>query len=667
MKHQKDEVQNLLDDPYLKPFEHKIEERKKRAEETEKELTQNKNLTDFASGHEYFGLHKDESGWVFREWAPNATEIYLVGDFSAWEENEDFKLTKIDENRGVWEQRFSYNKLNHKDFYKLHVYWDGGDGERIPAYARRVVQDPETKLFAAQVWDPDTHYEWENKNFKPNFSAPIIYETHIGMAQEKEGIGTYEEFRKNILPRIVEAGYNTIQIMALMEHPFYGSFGYQVSSFFAPSFRFGTPEELKKLVDEAHKNGLAVIMDLVHSHAVKNALEGLSMFDGTQYQYFHDGERGVHSAWDSRCFNYGKTEVIHFLLSNCQYWIDEFNMDGFRFDGITSMLYKDHGLGKDFGSYENYFDESVDEDAVTYLILANKLIHTVKPHAITIAEDVSGMPGVGAPTEEGGLGFDYRLSLGTPDYWFKLVKNTADEYWDVDEMYHKLTDRRPEEKTIDYVECHDQAIVGSKTMAFELMDADMYDSMEVSQENLVVDRGIALHKMMRLATIAACGGGYLNFMGNEFGHPEWIDFPREGNDWSFKHARRQWSLRDNPNLKYHYLADFDKDMINLIKDNHIVDYKLIYSFSHRKDQILAFQRKDFIFIFNFHPTKAEADYLINLPEGKYELILNSDDQKYGGHGRVEPNQVFETFTENGNKGIKLYIPNRTALVLRNKE
>ena len=666
MQNQKIKLTKLLDDPYLAPFNGKIQERQKRAHETELRLTNGKmDIATFASAHEYFGLHKTKSGWVFREWAPNATRIYLIGDFNDWQEKEDYSLKKINLQTGVWEIELPANAMKHGDLYKLRIHWHGDCGERIPAYARRVVQDEMTKMFSAQVWAPES-YVWKKADFKPAFTAPLIYESHVGMAQEKEGVGTYEEFRQNILPKVIDAGYNTLQIMALMEHPYYGSFGYHVSSFFATSSRFGTPEELKALIDEAHSNGLAVIMDLVHSHATKNEAEGLSRFDGTTHQYFHAGERGDHAAWDSRCFDYGKTEVLHFLLSNCRFWLDEYKIDGFRFDGITSMLYYDHGLGTAFTGYDHYFDNSVDEDALTYLTLANKVIHAVKPSAMTIAEDVSGMPGLAAPIKDGGIGFDYRLALGVPDFWFNTVKKLSDDGWNMDGMYYALTNHRSDEKVISYVECHDQAIVGSKTMAFELMDAQMYYCMEASNHDMIIERGMALHKMIRLATATTTEGGYLNFMGNEFGHPEWVDFPREGNGWSYKYARRQWHLREDELLKYHFLAEFDKAMLKIVTDHNIMDHSIKHCYSHCDDKILAYKRNGLIFIFNFHPTKSVENYFITVPKENYTLLMNSDEGRFGGQERIAKNQIFKSCTKAKNTGIKIYLPCRTAMGISDK-
>ena len=520
----------IKNDPWLQPYAVAIEGRHRQALDKEKELLKGgaRSLSDLANGHNYFGLHRQPDGsWVFREWAPGATGITLIGDFSGWQEQLRYRLDRKD--GGVWEITLPADALTHGQFYKMIVHWPGGQGERLPAYATRVVQDPVSHLFSAQVWDPATKYKWQVEKFKPDTRPLLIYECHIGMAQEKEDVGTYAEFRDLILPRIAADGYNAIQIMAIQEHPYYGSFGYHVSNFFAASSRFGTPEDLKSLIDRAHELGIAVIMDIVHSHAVKNENEGLGRLDGTPDLYFYSDGRREHPAWDSLCFDYGKNEVIHFLLSNCKYWLEEYRFDGFRFDGVTSMLYHNHGLGQDFGSYGDYYNGNQNTDAITYLTLANKLIHKINPSAITIAEEMSGMPGLALPVKDGGIGFDYRMAMGIPDYWIKTLKEKKDEDWHPTSIFWELTNRRADEKTISYVESHDQALVGDKTVIFRLIDKEMYWHMMVDDDNFTVARGIALHKMIRLVTASTINGGYLNFMGNEWGHPEWIDFPREGN------------------------------------------------------------------------------------------------------------------------------------------
>lgn len=666
-----DKVLNLIkNDPWLEPYSDAINGRYNYVLQKWNELTRHGKikLSEFADGYLYFGLHKLEDGWVLREWAPNATKMFLVGTCNNWEEKKSYQFKS--KKNGVWELKLKENQLKHEDLYKLHIYWDGGCGERVPAWVNRVVQDEETKIFSAQVWAPEKAYKFKKKNFKPKKEALFIYECHIGMGQDAEKVGTYNEFRELVLPRIVEDGYNCIQIMAIQEHPYYGSFGYHVSNFFAPSSRFGTPEELKMLIDEAHSKGIAVIMDIVHSHAVKNELEGLGNFAGDPNQYFYPGDRREHPAWDSLCFDYGKNEVIHFLLSNCKYWLEEFKFDGFRFDGVTSMLYYSHGLGEAFCNYGDYYNGGQDGNAIAYLTLANMLIHEVNPNAITIAEEVSGMPGLAAPVEDGGYGFDYRMAMNIPDYWIKTIKEKKDEDWKPSSLFWEVKNRRSDEKTISYVESHDQALVGDKTVIFRLIDADMYWHMAKKDRNFMVDRGMALHKMIRLLTASTINGGYLNFMGNEFGHPEWIDFPREGNGWSYKYARRQWNLVDNKDLCYHYLGDFDKAMIALLKSEKNFQKSEVQEVWHNDgDQILAYCRKELLFVFNFNPSQSFSDYGFLVKEGKYEVLLNTDNKDFGGFGlsddSVEHFTIHDDLYAKDKKGwLKLYIPARSAVVLR---
>ncbi|HOD26527.1 MAG TPA: alpha amylase C-terminal domain-containing protein [Bacteroidales bacterium] len=655
----------IKNDPWLEPYRQAIEGRYNYALSREKSLTKGGSLSEFANGHLFFGLHKHPDGWTFREWAPNADSIYLIGEFNQWERRPEYALEKKE--HGVWEIHLAADCLKHGDLYKMYVSWPGGSGERIPAWTRRVVQDPVSLIFSAQVWEPANPYRFKHK-VKPPSQPLFIYECHIGMATEEERIGTYDEFRRLVLPRIVDNGYNAIQIMAIQEHPYYGSFGYHVSSFFAASSRFGTPEELKRLIDEAHGYGLAVIMDIVHSHAVKNSVEGLGCLDGDPNLYFHSGDRREHPAWDSLCFNYGRDEVLHFLLSNCKYWLDEFRFDGFRFDGVTSMLYRSHGLGESFSSYDDYYNLNQDGDAIAYLTLANKLIHEIKPKAITIAEEVSGMPGLAASIKDGGIGFDYRMAMGIPDFWIKLIKEYSDEDWKPGAIWWELTNRRKDEKTISYAESHDQALVGDKTIIFRLIDADMYWHMSKNDQNLMVDRGIALHKIIRLLTASTINGGYLNFMGNEFGHPEWIDFPREGNGWSYKYARRQWSLLENRQLKYADLHAFDKAMVMLLKKINPKE-PLYQRWLHDQDQIMAFERASFLFVFNLHPSRSFVDYGILVQKGNYKIVLNSDAKEFGGFGLVNE-QIVHTTTQTAKnpdfelEWIRLYLPSRTALVLK---
>ena len=651
------------EDKLLKPFAGIIEKRHQQVLAMEREFTyRTTRLSDKCNSYLYYGLHRTNEGWVFREWAPNATAIYLLGEFNDWRKHPDYVLTKVGD--GNWEIKLPLGALVHEMLYRLLVEWNGGSGERLPSHVRRVIQDEYTKIYSAQVWDPLNPYQMRHERPKRT-DYPLIYEAHIGMSTEHRRVSTFTEFRLFVLPRIVDLGYNTIQLMAVQEHPYYGSFGYQVANFFAVSSRFGTPDELKALIDAAHSMGIRVIMDIVHSHAVNNEEEGLSRFDGSYDQYFYPGDRGYHPLWGSRCFDYGKHEVLNFLLSNCKYWLEEFRFDGYRFDGITSMLYWDHGINKDFTEYRLYYDGNQDESAITYLALANRVIHQVDPEAITIAEDMSGMPGVASPIEDGGMGFDYRMNMGTPDYWIKLLKEKRDEEWHVGDLFYELTNKREEEHTISYAESHDQALVGDKTIFFRLVDKAIYSSMGVFDKNVIIDRGMSLHKMIRLVTIGTAADGYLNFMGNEWGHPEWIDFPREGNGWSYDHARRLWSLVDDENLRFRFLNMFDKAMIQMVNDTGVFHWRPEPLVRDNERQVLIFTRGDYLFVFNFNPEKSFPDYVFDAPSGKYTMVLNTDNKNFDGVGRIDEEvEHFTRYVSPGRGQLSLYVPARTGFVLR---
>lgn len=656
-------------DSWLNPVAGEVQGRYDRYRNCLKNIeSQYGSLKNFASAHEFLGFHYDKfrHGWWYREWAPAAHYLSLFGDFNGWNRYAN-PMEKTD--NGIWEiflPDSEYSKrLVHGSLLKVLVQSSIGEQERIPVYINKVLQDDDTKDFRGQFWNPEKPYVFEYQRSKTKDEPLLIYEAHVGMAQEKEDVGTYNEFRINILPRIKAAGYNAIQLMAIAEHPYYGSFGYHVSNLFAPSSRFGTPEELKMLVDEAHRLGLLVIMDVVHSHTVKNIREGLNLFDGTDYQYLKSGKDSEHPQWDSKIFNYGKPETLQLLLSNLRYWLEDFHFDGFRFDGVTSMLYLDHGIGVTFDDPWKYFGENIDNDAVTYLQLANRLVHDLGKDNISIAEDVSGMPGLCAPIEDGGIGFDFRLGMGLPDFWIKVLKDQTDEEWNMHEFFFTMTNRMSDVKTIAYAESHDQALVGDKTLSFRLMDKEMYTSMSVGDDNFIIDRGIALHKMIRLFTIALGGDAWLNFMGNEFGHPEWIDFPRKDNDWSYKHARRQWSLVDDKNLKYHWLNDFDVAMLDFVKKTKLMSSEQAWLLNaDEENKTIVFERNNFIFVFNFGQ-KSLPDYQINVKQsGDYRIVLSTDEKRFGGFENIDENAVFPSEMVDGEITMKIYNVARTATVYR---
>lgn len=697
----------IADDPYLAPYAGALRKRYQSYLDTRRLIAPEGSLDAISTGHHRFGLNRGERdgepGVWYREWAPGADYLALIGDFNGWDRGAD-PLQR--EEFGTWSRFFPDahygNRLVHDGRVKVHVANNGGYAmDRIPAYIRRVVQEPGSADYTGRYWSPPPGetFHWQHGVPGALDGGLRIYEAHVGMAQEEGKVGSYDEFRTKTLPRIAGLGYNAVQLMAVQEHPYYGSFGYHVSNLFAPSSRFGTPYELKALIDAAHGLGLRVIMDIVHSHMVKNLNEGLNRFDGTDHQYFHAGGRGEHVAWDSMCFDYAKFEVLRLLLSNVRYWLEEFRFDGFRFDGVTSMLYLDHGLGKAFTTYDDYFGNNVDDDAVTYLQLANEVAHVVKwrsgdvvkdktenepppasdhhittsplhhiPAVTTIAEDVSGMPGLALPVDQGGLGFDYRLAMGVPDFWIKLLKEKKDEDWNLGDIYATLMNRRYNEKHIGYAESHDQALVGDKTIAFRLMDASMYTDMSKLRQSLVIDRGVAMHKMIRLLTFSLAGEGYLNFMGNEFGHPEWIDFPREGNNNSYHYARRQWSLIEQDHLRYQGLNNFDRALQALDAEYHLLTDKLIEQLAvHEDTRQLVYRRGPLVFALNFHPDESYQGLRIPVPDRTdYKPVLDTDAEAFGGQGRVDPNQthIWEDVPMYGrDQSLRIYLPARSALVL----
>ena len=667
----------VAEDEWLQPVEAEMNARYARYKEKIDEIEgHNGSISNYANGYHYYGWQWDDvlDGWWFREWLPGAQDVYLFGDFNNWQRTE-LRLKK--DPAGVWSiflpAAMYRDRLTHGSLYKIHVHGPNGWMDRIPAYATRVVQNEESKDFAAQFWWPGEAFDWQGDQFDASKNGSLlIYESHVGMAQEKEGVGTYREFTKKVLPIVKKNGYNAIQLMAIAEHPYYGSFGYHVSNFFAPASRCGTPEELKELIRVAHEKGIAVIMDLVHAHYVKNYNEGIRDLDGTDHHYSKSGDAGYQPYWDSMIFDYGKREVQHFLLSNIKYWMEEFHFDGFRFDGVTSMLYHHHGY-TDFDAREKFFDEGVNTDAICYLTLANKLVHELNPSAVTIAEDVSGMPGMCIAIEEGGVGFDYRLGMAIPDFWIKLLKDIPDEDWNIWEMWDVLTGRLPKVKTVAYAESHDQALVGDKTIAFRLMDKEMYTDMNRASENLIVERGMALHKMIRLMTISTGGQAYLNFMGNEFGHPEWIDFPREGNEWSYAHARRQWSLSTNGFLRYSFLGEFDRAMIKLMKKYKVLEDGYAWNLQmDEQNKTIVFSHGKLLFVFNWHPTASIPDYELPVQQaGKYVPILSTDEKRFGGHDTVDMQGEHFSFNVEDEEGkkwprLKIYNVARTATVYLRK-
>ncbi|KAM0805298.1 1,4-alpha-glucan-branching enzyme [Usnea florida] len=664
-------------DPWLEPFRDALRSRYSHAQQWIKTINETEGgLEKFSKGTEKFGFMVHDNGDIaYREWAPNALRAYLIGDFNEW--NRDATPMTRGE-YGRWEVTLPSKDgklaIPHGSKVKISLVIPTSHErlERVPAWITRVTQNLDfSPVYDGVFWYPPQNERYVFKHPRPPKPKSVrIYEAHVGISSPELRITTYNEFTKNMLPRIKHLGYNVIQLMAIMEHAYYASFGYQINSFFAASSRFGTPEDLKGLIDTAHGMGITVLLDMVHSHASKNTEDGLNQFDGTDHLYFHGGSKGVHEQWDSRLFNYGHHEVLRFLLSNLRFWMDEYQFDGFRFDGVTSMLYTHHGIGSGFsGGYHEYFGPNVDEDGVVYLMLANEMLHNLYPDCITIAEDVSGMPALCVALSLGGIGFDYRLAMAIPDLYIKWLKEKEDAEWDMGMLTHTLINRRHGEKTVAYAESHDQALVGDKSLLMWLCDKELYTNMSIlSVFTPVIERGLSLHKMIRLITHGLGGEGYLNFEGNEFGHPEWLDFPRDGNNNSYWYARRQFNLPDDDLLRYKFLNDFDcKMQWTEEKYGWLHSDQAYVSLKNEQDKVIVFERAGLLWIFNFHPTQSFTDYRVGIQAaGTYQIILDTDDPAFGGFGRnVKGTRFFTTplrWNERKNF-IQVYIPVRTAIVL----
>jgi len=634
----------LSQDPEYPAHEVHLRYRLEAYERTKANITKAEgSLEAFAKGYDTFGFTRKDGCTIYREWAPAAGGAQLIGDFNNW------SGTWMEKNEfGVWSVSLPDGPdgspaIPHGSRVKIRLQHPGGWWvDRLPAWIRWATVEPGVMgaKYDGIYWDPPETHKWKHE--RPERPQTLrIYEAHVGMASTEAKVASYLEFKDNVLPRVKKLGYNAIQLMAVQEHAYYASFGYHVTNPFAVSSRSGTPEDLKALVDEAHGMGIQVLLDVVHSHISSNVDDGLAGFDfgqGEDCNYFCSGDAGYHSVWDSRCLNYKNWETLRYLLSNCRYWLEEYKFDGFRFDGVTSMLYHHHGIGQSFsGNYHEYFSPATNVDAIVYLALANELTHRLVPTAVTIAEDVSGMPSLCRPVKEGGIGFDYRLAMGIPDLWIDYLQNCMDEHWSMSKLVASLCNRRFAEKVIAYCESHDQALVGDKTVAFRLMDAEMYTGMSALMEQTpVIARGLALHKMIRLLTLALGGDGWLNFMGNEFGHPEWIDFPRDGNGWSYEHCRRQWNLVDATDLLYMKLNDFDAAMHQLDnRYNFVTDSHLCVSEQNDEKKVIVCERGELVFVFNFNPSTDFEGYKVGvgLP-GTYRVVLDSDAFMFGGKGRV---------------------------------
>ncbi|KAG8075748.1 hypothetical protein GUJ93_ZPchr0006g43795 [Zizania palustris] len=566
--------------------------------------------------------------------------------------------------RKAWMEKY-IPAISHKDKYRLYFNTPDGALERIPAWATYVLPDVRGKQSYAVHWEPPPEeiYKWRFERPKVKGSLRI-YECHVGISGSEQKISSFQEFTSNVLPHIKDAGYNAIQLIGIVEHKDYSSVGYKVTNYFAVSSRFGTPEDFKKLVDEAHGLEMVVLLDIVHSYASADELVGLSLFDGSNDCYFHTGKRGHHKYWGTRMFKYDDVDVLHFLFSNLNWWVTEYHIDGFQFHSLSSMLYTHNGFSTFTGAMEEYCNQYVDKDALIYLILANEMLHELHPDIITIAEDATFYPGLCEPTTQGGLGFDYWVNLSIPEMWLWHLENVPGQEWSMNKIMKVLISKNC--NMLSYVENHNQSISGRKSFAEIILHKEKCSNNSVSDDGIF--RACSLLKIIKLLTFSTSGGAYLNFIGNEFAHPKRIEFPMSGNDYSFGLANRQWELLEKGVHKH--IFNFDKDLMSLDGKERLI-LRGSPNIHHCDDtsMFISFTRGPFLFVFNFNPDATSGLYSVGVDEaGEYQLILNTDETKYGGRGELKSNQYMKRTSDNRVGGcrnsLELALPSRSAHVYK---
>ncbi|KAI8557559.1 hypothetical protein RHMOL_Rhmol04G0020000 [Rhododendron molle] len=519
---------------------------------------------------------------------------------------------------------------------KYRVYFNTSDGplERVPAWAPYVVPDADGNQAFAVHWEPPPEYTYKWKHKHPEVPKSLrIYECHVGISGLEPKIASFNDFTEKVLPYVKEAGYNVIQLIGLVEHKDYFTIGYRVTNLYAVSSRYGTPDDFKRLVDEAHGLGLLVFLDIVHSYSAADEMVGLSLFDGSNDCFFHTGKRGHHKFWGTRMFKYGDVDVLHFLLSNLNWWVVEYHIDGLQFHSLASMIYTHNGFASLSGDMEEYCNQYVDKDALMYLILANEILHALHPKIITIAEDATLYPGLCEPTSQGGLGFDYFVNLSASEMWSSLLGNVPDCDWNMSKIVSTLIgNKHSADKMLLYAENHNQSISGGCSFGEILLGEPREHA---SDRKASILRGSSLHKMIRLISFTIGGHAYLNFMGNEFGHP--------------------------------------KDMMNVDEKERILSRGLP-NIHHVNDttMVISYLRGPLLFIFNFHPTTSYERYSVGVEEaGEYQVILNSDEKRYGGQALIEQDQYIRKTVSKRMDGLRncleVPLPNRSAQLTHNPQ